>query len=152
MVVTDLEHFADQVVMTPAMKKAVAFLKKGGLAQLADGRVEIDGDTCFALVQSYDTIVAAEPKFEGHRKYIDVQFVVSGEEVIGWAMVGRAQVTVQYMPDKDIWLGPVPVADITPVRLSAGHAAVLYPVDAHAPKLAAGKSTFVKKVVVKVAV
>jgi biofilm protein TabA len=152
MVVTDLEHLAGQVDMTPGMKKALDFLKTAGSKNYADGRVEIDGDRVFALVQSYDTIATDAPKFEGHRKYIDVQFVLSGEEVIGWAMLNRATVTIEYMPDKDVWLGTIPAADVTDVRLSAGQAAVLYPIDAHAPKLAAGKPSWVKKIVVKVAV
>jgi YhcH/YjgK/YiaL family protein len=152
MVVTDLEHVAEQVNMTPAMKKAVDFLKAARGKELADGRVDIDGDRVYALVQSYDTISTDQPKFEGHRKYIDVQCVMSGEEVIGWAMIENATATTPYSEEKDVWLGTVPADRMTPVRLSAAQAAVLYPSDAHAPRLAAKKPSFVKKIVVKVAV
>jgi biofilm protein TabA len=152
MVVTDLEHMAEQVNMTPNMKKALDFLMAAKGKEYADGRVEIDGDKVFALVQSYDSVVTDTPKFEGHRKYIDVQYVVSGEEVMGWAIATRATVTMEYLPDKDVWLGTVAAADVSGSRLSPGQAAVLYPIDAHAPRLAAGKSMWIKKIVVKVAV
>ena len=56
-----------------------------------------------------------------------------------------------YDAAKDAWLGTVPAAEITPVRLSAGQLAVLYPADAHAPKRAAGAPVPVSKIVVKVA-
>jgi YhcH/YjgK/YiaL family protein len=118
---------------------------------LPDGRVEIDGEDAFALVQSYET-QTGDWLFEGHRKYLDIQYVASGEEVIGWAHIERATVTMPYDPVKDVWLGTVPAAEITPVRLAAGQLAVLYPTDAHAPRHAAGAAMAVKKIVVKVAV
>jgi YhcH/YjgK/YiaL family protein len=115
---------------------------------LTDGRVEIDGDKVYALVQSYETVATDEPRFEAHRKYLDVQYLASGEEVIGWASIDRLIVGVPYDEAKDASLGRVS----PPVRLSSGQLAVLYPADAHAPKLAAGAPAPVKKIVVKVAV
>ena len=70
-------------------------------------------------MQSYET-QTGDWLFEGHRKYLDIQYVVSGEEVIGWAFIDRATVTVPYDPAKDAWLGIVPADEITPVRLAAG--------------------------------
>ena len=151
MIVTDLEHVEQQVALTPAMQKALAFLRQARSQTLADGRVEIDGNQVFALVQSYDT-KGGEPKFEAHRKYLDIQFVSSGEEIIGWALIDRMVVDSPYDEAKDVCLGRVPPAEVTPVRLSPGQLAVLYPSDAHAPKLAAGAPAPVKKIVVKVAV
>jgi YhcH/YjgK/YiaL family protein len=115
--------------------------------------VEIDGDRVFALVQSYQTVAAGDPVLcEAHRKYIDVQYVAAGEEVIGWASTGRLTITADYDQAKEAWFGTLPPADTTFVRLAAGELAVLYPTDGHAPRLAAGAPAAVKKIVVKVAV
>ena len=151
MIVTDLEHAQEQTALTPALQKAFDFLRQHEAHALPDGRVEIDGEQVYALVQSYETY-RGEPKFEAHRKYLDVQYVAAGEEIIGWAFIERMAVDAAYDEAKDVCLGRVAAADMTPVRLSAGHLAVLYPTDAHAPKLAAGTPTSVKKIVVKVAV
>jgi len=151
MVVTDLEHAQEQFALTPALQKALTFLRQVRSSSLADGRVEIDGEQVYALVQSYETR-SGEPKFEAHRKYLDVQYVAAGEEIIGWAFIGRMAVDAPYDEAKDVCLGHVPPGEVTPVRLSAGQMAVLYPTDAHAPKLAAGAPAPVKKIVVKVAV
>ena len=151
MIVTDIAHLADQVMLTPALQKALAFLQALPAGPLSDGRMEIDGDNVFALVQSYETQTGVW-LFEGHRKYLDIQYVASGEEVIGWAHIDRATVTMPYDPAKDAWLGTVPADEITPVRLAAGQLAVLYPTDAHAPRHAAGAAMAVKKIVVKVVV
>jgi len=152
MIVTDVTHLAEQATLTPALQKALAFLQGLTGEPLADGRIEIDGSNAYALVQSYETQADGDWVFEGHRKYLDIQYILSGEEVIGWAFIDRVAITMAYDPAKDAWLGTVPAAEITPVRLTAGQLAVLYPTDAHAPKRAAGAPMPVKKIVVKVAV
>ena len=151
MIVTSLEHALEQIALTPSLRKAIDFLQQSHTQKLADGRIEIAGNTVYALVQSYETL-AGEPKFEAHRKYVDVQYVASGKEVIGWAFIDRLVIGVPYDESKDVCFGSVPPGDMTLVRLSAGQLAVLYPTDAHAPKLAARTPSPVKKIVVKVAV
>jgi biofilm protein TabA len=152
MIVTDLKHIEHQVLMTPALKKALAFLRRHDLSALPDGKAEIDGDRVYAIIQRYETIKADPPKFEFHRKYLDVQFIVSGEETIGWAPVESMTVTETYNEDKDICFGKVASGKWTPVRLQAGQLTVLWPEDAHAPKLATAAPSPVMKIVVKIAV
>ena len=84
MVVTDIKHLGHQVSLTDALRKGIDFLLRPDIHLLSDGRVEIDGDRVFALVQRYETVMTDAPRFEYHRKYIDIQYIVSGEEVIGW--------------------------------------------------------------------
>jgi len=152
MIITDLAHAAGQLPPVPGLAKALEFLRGPGVNALADGRYELDGERVFALVQHYGTAAAGAPRFEAHRKYIDVQFIAVGAEVIGWAPLGRLAVTEAYSAEKDVCFGTVPPGEWTPARLEAGQLAVLYPEDAHAPRLAAGAAALVVKIVVKVAV
>lgn len=152
MIVTDLDHIDHQVSMTPSLRKALDFLRGRAMHALPDGRVDIDGDTVFALVQRYETMRTDAPKFEYHRKYVDVQFVASGEEVIGWAPSESMKITEAYDEKKDVCFGTVKKEKWTPVHLHAGQLMVLWPEDAHAPKLAAGEPLPVMKIVFKVAV
>jgi YhcH/YjgK/YiaL family protein len=152
MIVSDLSHISRQVALSPNLQKAFDFLRSPGLQALPDGRVEIDGDRVFALVQRFETKWAATPKFECHQKYIDIQFVLSGEEIIGWASVERMEITVAYDAGKDISFGTVAKGQWTPVHLQAGQMAVLYPEDGHAPKMALRNPSAVMKIVVKVGV
>lgn len=151
MIVTDIKHIDHQVSMTSSIKKAIAFLRRPDIHLLADGKVDIDGQQVFALIQRYDTLIADVPKFEYHRKYIDIQHVVSGTEVIGWAPADRITITEAYDMDKDICFGTVPTSEMTSVYLHAGQLAVFYPEDGHAPKLAVSAPSHVLKIVVKVA-
>ena len=151
MIVAKLERAAEQTVRTPAMGKAFRFLLESRSKSLAEGRIELDGDRVFALVQSYETKKADQPKWEAHRKYIDVQYVAAGQEVIAWASADHLTVTADYDEAKEAWFGTLQAADTTFVRLAAGELAVLYPTDGHAPRLVAGAPAAVKKIVVKVA-
>ena len=151
MIITDLQHVDQQVPMTPALRKAIGFLRLRGVNDLPDGTVEIDGTNVFAIVQRYDTVKTDVPKFEYHQQYIDVQFIASGEEVIGWAPRERMLLTEAYDAGKDIAFGTVEKGKWTAAYLQAGQLAVLFPEDGHAPKNAAGAESSVMKIVVKVA-
>lgn len=152
MIAADLRHIEHQLSMTEALAKAIAFLRGRDIRRLADGKVEIDGERVFAIVQRYETVKTGVPRFECHRKYIDVQYIASGEEVIGWAPRERMKITEEYDEGKDIAFGAVPDGKWTPVYLQAGQAVVLWPEDGHAPKLASRGASPVMKIVVKVAV
>ncbi|MBF0558290.1 MAG: YhcH/YjgK/YiaL family protein [Nitrospirae bacterium] len=152
MVVTDLNHVEQQVLMTPGLKKAFDFLRRMDVQRLTEGKVGIDGENVFAIVQRYETISSDIVKFECHKKYIDVQYVVSGEEIIGWAPAEQMTIKGNYDPDKDICFGTVARELMTPVYLAAGQLAALFPEDGHAPRLAAHAPSSVLKIVIKVSV
>lgn len=152
MIVCDLDELRQQVVLTPNMKTAVGFLETSGRSELAEGRVVVDGEKVYVEVQAYDSVERDTERFEGHRKYIDIQFVVSGEEIISWTSMKNVTETKAYDAEHDYWLGSAPADKITEVRLGAGQLAVLYPSDPHAPRKAIGSASPVRKLVVKVAV
>ena len=152
MIVTDLNHAEQQVSMTPALKKAIDFLRRPDIDGLTEGKVAIDGENVFAMVQGYETVLTDVPKFEYHKKYIDVQYILSGEEVIGWAPSTEMTITEEYDANKDVCFGTVPKGQTTTVYLQARRLAVVFPEDGHAPRLAAGAPSHVRKIVIKVQV
>lgn len=150
MILDTLDHAARYEALHPHFAKAFAFLR-GVDGTQALGRHDIAGDECFALVQTYDTKPEAEALFEAHRKYIDVQFLHSGCETILWApLAAMREETMAYHEAKDAALWKL-IPEATPLRFAAGHFAILYPEDAHAPCIQWQKQEPVFKVVVKVA-
>jgi biofilm protein TabA len=136
--------------LAPRFGAAFAFLHNLGADQ-ALGRHEISGDDCFALVQSYTTKPIAEAKFEAHRKYIDIQFIQSGQETLLWAPQAGLAETQSYDDEKDFALFATP-SIATPLKLRAGEFAIFFPEDAHAPTLELEAPCQVRKVVLKVRV
>lgn len=150
MILDTLPQWRRYAPLNPRFAKAFAFLEQV-TAAVADGRHEIDDDEVFALVQRYDTRpVAGQP--EAHRRYVDIQFIVAGREVIQWApLASLSEVTKPYDDTKDAGFFASGDA-MVPVRVAAGQFAILFPDDAHAPCCAWAGPERVIKVVVKVAV
>ena len=151
MVFDTLTHAASYQSLNSRFAMAFTFLRTVDGTQ-EPGRHELDGDRCFALVQSYDTKPQEKALFEAHRKYIDVQFVFSGQETILYAPLKSMQEeTMPYTEEKDAALWKL-TPDATPLHLGSGDFVILWPQDAHAPCVEWEKSQRVLKVVVKVAV
>ena len=101
------------------------------------------------MVQSYDTD-PSKTVSESHRKYIDIQFMVEGEEIIGVADISSEKELTEAKEENDVWFYN---CKTEPLTLSAGKYMVLYPNDLHCPGVATnGKSLTCRKVVVKVKV
>jgi len=151
MILDTLDYAAQYEALNSRFAKAFAYLRTVDGTQPL-GRHDLDGDHCFALVQTYETKPLEKALFEAHRKYIDVQFIYSGRETILWApLASMKEETMAYTAEKEAALWKL-VSDVTPLHMSAGHFAILYPQDAHAPCVQWEKPEHVFKVVVKVAV
>jgi biofilm protein TabA len=151
MILDTLDNSARYESLNSRFAKAFAYLRTVDGTQPL-GRCDIDGDHCFALVQTYETKPVERAKFEAHRKYIDIQFVHSGRETILWAPLAAMQEeTMAYNEEKEAALWKL-IPDVTPLHMSGGHFAILYPQDAHAPCTEWDKPEQIFKVVIKVAV
>jgi YhcH/YjgK/YiaL family protein len=149
MIVTDFDSLKAQIALSQNLKTALDWLDTARQQDLPDGRVEIDGNRVYALVQSY--VSKPEPRFEAHQRYLDIQYLAGGKELFGWADVRALIPADPYNPEKDVVKGAVPEALASFVRLGAGQMAIVWPEDAHAPGVADGGPAPVKKIVVKVA-
>lgn len=134
----------------PKFQTAFAFLKRNDLAELAEGWYELENGVR-ASVQRYTTFPAAELSFETHIDYFDVQYMVSGQEMIGVVNAKGLVSKVPYDKVNDIEFYQEP-AFSGMVFLRAGEYIVLAPEDAHKPRCAAGVPMAVNKIVVKVPV
>ncbi len=123
------------------------FLKKLDFAALQTGRNELEGGL-FAMRQEYDTRPLAKGLWESHRKHADIQFVVEGVEIVGFAPLATTAVSQEYSEENDYSLH-TGRGDF--FRLSAGQFAIFLPQDVHMPCIAVDDTPSpVKKVVVKV--
>jgi len=138
--------------IVPAFKQAFQFLKTKAHPSLAEGQIELDGERLFAKIAKYTTrdFEIAQP--EAHRRYIDIQYLVSGREIIYWTPLAEtAPPVVEYDAEKDlIFYGHNSRA--RPFELHTGDFAIFFPSDAHQPNCHLGAAGPVHKVVIKVQV
>lgn len=146
MIFDTLDHMCRYKGMMDRLDQAFDFLLKEDMAVLPAGRIDIDGDELYVLVQEFTTRPIEQGKWEAHRKYIDVQCVVAGRERMGFAQLQTMQVG-EYIPEKDF----VPMTGKGHfVDVFAGAFVVFFPEDGHMPCLAVDAPEAVKKVVVKI--
>lgn len=119
------------------------------MVNMPDGKHAIDGDKIFANVQSYDT--KDDAPFEGHRKYIDIQYMINGEEKVSVTDYSNCSTTEEYDEEKDIEFLKSNINAHYQV-LEQGDFLVFFSQDAHQPALDNNQKRFVKKVIVKVAI
>ena len=132
--------------ITTALEKAAAYTPEN----YPGGRVDVDGDNLFLLLNTYETHSPEGALFEAHQKYIDVMYMVEGEEIIYVKPTDRlCAVTKPYNPEIDALLAELG-RDATPVRLQTGSFIVLLPQDAHAPGCYDAAPHQVKKIIAKV--
>ncbi len=151
MIADTLSQYHRYTALSPRFAAAFEFLQQLPTDQPL-GRHDLDGDHCFALVQTYATKPLAEAKFESHRKYIDIQFIQAGCETLLWSpLAALTKITEPYDPARDIAFYTTP-PQVTPIHLRAGEFTIFFPEDGHAPGMEYNGSAEVRKVVIKVSV
>jgi YhcH/YjgK/YiaL family protein len=137
--------------LNPGFAKAFEILKDKTLAKKEDGKYPLDCEKISYTIQRYITKPLNEGKLEAHRKYIDIQFLLTGVAILGYAPLKGLSVAEEYNPVKDIAFFNTP-NEITKVKLEPGLFCILFPSDAHLPCRQLPGPTEVRKVVIKVKV
>lgn len=146
MILDKLENAERYHSLHPAFASAFKWLSAPGVEKLPAGRNELNGDRLYVNIMREKGRGLEAAKFETHRRYIDIQYLAEGSDLMGWMHAVPGMKGLGYDSGKDyelysdrpaIWV-PVPV----------GHFAIFFPEDAHAPM--AG-TEFMVKAVAKVA-
>jgi biofilm protein TabA len=140
----------DRKVLPPAIVKGLEYLKNTDFSQMAVGKYEIDGSDIFALVQECKTSPKAERKAEAHGKKIDIQFVIAGAEMIGFALPNTANEVLEDRLEQKDNIFYKTVQDEAELLLTAGTYAIFFPEEVHRPCCRYGENSRLRKVVVKI--
>ena len=144
----DVQEFARQYQTNKKyFDEAFAFLKNHDLTKLAPGKYPIDGDNVYATVTYDPTKDYDKSRWESHKKYIDLQYVISGEEKIGVAPASNLTVTESYSAENDIahYDGTGKIYDAKP-----GTFFLFFPGTAHCPNITTGGNKPDLKMVIKI--
>jgi YhcH/YjgK/YiaL family protein len=128
---------------------AFAFLKNSDFTKLEKKRHDIHGDNIYAIVSEYITKKEEDVRFEAHKRYIDIQYVFYGSEIIGVAPSdAKCEVLVPYDSTKDIEF--MNVNQNSPLKATPNRFFIFFPSDLHRPGVRDGEDSTVRKVVLKV--
>lgn len=146
MIITTLADALRYRPLHPRFADAFEFLGSTDVETLPDGRCEIDGDDLFAITWSGFGKGQSDAALEYHRDYIDIQYVVSGTDVVGWRSFDTCE-RIKHPYEKPSDVGFFFDQPNSWCRIPTRSLAILFPEDAHAPL---ATTTALKKIVVKV--
>ena len=124
---------------------AFTFLKEQNLEAIMPGKYPIDGEAVFASVTEAPSKNKEEVKWESHKKYIDLQYIIKGKEIIGVADTSKAVITKPYSPDVINY-----DAEGKYYTTEQGKFFLFFPNDAHRPLIKVEGYDVVKKIVIKI--
>jgi YhcH/YjgK/YiaL family protein len=150
MIIDTLKNAALYHGLGPKFVKAFDYLQQTDFSKVEKGKYEIDGTAIIAIVNEYDTIATDGEQMESHRKYIDVQYIVSGEELIGHDFLQDQTPSKAYDEAADFMLFGETPAFFS--KLEQGMFAIFFPTDLHMPNIRVKDPVPVKKVVMKISV
>ena len=135
--------------ISEALDTAIDYISAGLEDVMEIGTHEIRGRDIYAVSMEYDTKPYSEGKNEAHRRYIDIQIVLKGTEMIYASCVDDLMVIQQYDGDKDVLF--LEKSDENAILMNEGKFCIFFPWDAHMPGMACDDGVSrVKKVVFKV--
>lgn len=130
--------------------KAINYLKNNDFVNMETGIYSIKGDDIYAQVVDKITKSKYEAKAEVHRKYIEIQFSVDGNEIIGYARdTGNNIETEELLEEKDSIFYDNVENEID-LKMEPGSFAVFFPEDIHRPWCTYNEKSKVRKINIKI--
>jgi YhcH/YjgK/YiaL family protein len=134
----------------PLFFKAFDFLRTARFENLPLGRHALEGDDLFVIYMEYDTKDLDDCVMESHRKYIDIQYMVEGEEAMAVSTLRGQAESTPYDDERDVAFYEKNYDSI--IKVPEGHFTVFFPHDLHMPSMKTGAIRKIKKAVCKIRV
>lgn len=112
------------------------------------GRTDIKGDQMYVTIMEFDAKSSEDHLAERHESYIDLQYLIEGEETIGYSSLSSDVKTAKPYDSEQDYALYTPAEDEILLHLKPGMFAVFFPNDIHRPGM--GQSGKIKKAVVKI--
>jgi YhcH/YjgK/YiaL family protein len=148
MILDSFQHAHLYASAHPLFQKAFDFLESTDFSKLEPGRHTIDGENLFAIFMEYDTKSVEDCVMENHRKYIDIQCMIEGDESMGITTYHGQSATTAYDEQKDAAFYEKKYDSL--ITLRKNHFTIFFPHDMHMPCIKIDRARPVKKLVFKV--
>ncbi len=147
MIYSNIKNIEEYNFLPENIKKCFEYINKNDLASLDKGSYEIDGKNLFVNIVEYETTTEDKRFWEAHKNYLDIHFILDGEEIININFIKNME--QKQFVEKDDFL-PLTGDVKTSVVLQKEDFLICYPNDAHMTAVNVCKPTKVKKAIFKV--
>jgi len=140
------------VLYPKIIQKGLAYLRDTDFSTMADGKYKVDGESMVAIISEYSPAPKENRKAETHNKHIDIQYIYSGEEIMGFGQLTDGVETAEgYLSEKDATFYKSVENEID-ITVAQKMYAVFFPWDIHRPGCMSKPGVKVRKVVLKLKV
>ncbi|MCK5823516.1 MAG: YhcH/YjgK/YiaL family protein [Bacteroidales bacterium] len=146
MIIDKIENYKLYKGISNNIDKAFNYLFTTNLSEINLGKHEIDKDNIFAIVSEYETKHISEVKYEGHHKYIDLQYIISGTEFMGTALLTN-QIPVEINKEDDYDFYKI---KSNLIKFESGMFMIFFPHDLHMPGISLNQASKIRKIVIKI--
>jgi len=148
MVLDKIKNIGQYSLLSERIGQAIGYICNTDFSDLKVGKYDIDGEKLFALVNEYKTKDICECEMEAHEKYIDLQYMYYGCEMIACSILTDQKPVKSYDAEGDYALyNPI---DYSMIKLENGTFALFFPDDIHMPGIMHKEPENIKKIVVKI--
>ncbi|MBF0223997.1 MAG: YhcH/YjgK/YiaL family protein [Desulfobacterales bacterium] len=149
MIFDKLNNFETYICIHPYFEDVFYFIKNNDLTQMTIGMHVINGQGIYASVSEYKTKKKSEAFIECHKKYIDLQIILKGNEKIG--ICNKAD-CIEYEYNEETDLQKLE-GEVDFVSLKSSFFVIFFPHDGHMPQVGYNNiEEVVKKIVFKIPV
>lgn len=150
MIYGNINNLGDESAYNPLILSLLKRIKYGEWDSFKDGKYEIQGEDIFIVISSYDTMPEIEKKGEVHRKYVDIQYIFQGRELIKVANDdGNNEIHLAYKDEDDIMFYSQ-IKEESSLIMDIGDFAIFYPQDIHKPGCDYITKSRIRKGVIKI--
>ncbi|MCU6668714.1 YhcH/YjgK/YiaL family protein [Enterobacteriaceae bacterium H4N4] len=128
--------------------QAIEQALREGIADKEPGSYPLEGETLFVNVMQFDTQRAEDKRAELHRRYIDIQIVLEGEELIYYGLTGSARECDEWHEQEDYQLCER-IENQQALTMTPGMFAIFMPGEPHKPGCYSAQPGRLKKAVIK---
>lgn len=148
MILDSLKSATNYLQLSTRIRQAFDFIANHDLKNMAPGKYMLDGENLFLTIAELSGKSHDQAFAEAHKKYIDIQIVLQGQETMGWLSIDHCKHEMEpYLAENDIvFFADKPTTFLT---LNEDEFVVFFPEDGHAPGIGKGP---IKKAIVKVLV
>ena len=145
MIVCPFKDLSRYAAVIPGLEEAVATIN--GIQSLEPATYPL---SCGKVLVQQGTTKPAEGRLlEAHRQYLDIQYIVKGKEVMGWADLKDCEPVGEFQDAKDVGKYS---GDFEYMTINEGVCYVAFPEDAHMPGRHLDVANDFVKVVIKLKV
>ncbi|ATZ96173.1 MULTISPECIES: YhcH/YjgK/YiaL family protein [Dickeya] len=151
MIICDQQDWSREKYAThPIIHQAIDYISTTDFAVMATGKYDIIPGKMFCLLQEFTTEPAEERLAESHFNFVDIQYLLQGEETIGVARGSRSNTVIEDKSEHHDIVFYRNTQNESFISLTPGMFAVFFPEDLHRPCCQSRGPSFIRKAVIKI--